>query len=291
VTDQGGASPPSPPPSADARQGDARPAPGSHDRSVPTGSLETSAAAIYEAAEAARAAQVRGDRDGGALAHFYRTLASSTLLLPLAPGTGDGARQALERAVSDSEEVEIAVMLARDADGGSINVMFSSPAALAAWAPVGSSSLPLPGRIVLGNLAASRLPAVLDPAGPIPYRFDVGEIAALAAGRLPESDEPLFGAANATSIRVRLPAQHTGPLEESLRGPLRGTGVEEAYLVESDDGGGRSRLMLGLVGEPGASVTLDVPERTEVVWLEGPLLAAVRAVADPFFRERSRARR
>ncbi|HEX2221044.1 MAG TPA: SseB family protein, partial [Candidatus Limnocylindria bacterium] len=142
-----------------------RPAPGSHDRSVPTGSLETSAAAIYEAAEAARAAQDRADGDAGAILHFYRTLASATLLLPLGPGTGEGARRALEQAVSDAEEVEIAVMLARDSNGGSVNVLFSSPASLAAWAPVGSSSLPLPGRIVLGNLAASGLPAVLDPAG------------------------------------------------------------------------------------------------------------------------------
>jgi len=42
--------------------------------------------------------------------------------------------------------------------------------------------------------------------------------------------------------------------------------------------------MLGLVGEPGTSATVDVPDGTDVVWLEEPLLAQVRAVADPFHR-------
>jgi hypothetical protein len=268
-----------------------RPAPGSHDRSTPTGSLETSAAAIYEAAEAARAAQDRDDGDAGAILNFYRTVASATLLLPLAPGTGEGARRALEQAVSDAEEVEIAVMLARDSNGDSVNVLFSSPGALAAWAPVGSSSLPLPGRIVLGNLAASGLPAVLDPAGPIPYRFEVDEIADLAAGRQPGgSGRALFDTAGRSSVRVRLPGRDTRSLEATLAGSLRGSGVEEAYLVETDDAGGQ-HLLLGLVGAPGTSVTLDVPDRTQIVWLEEPLLSSVRAVAAPFHRERARPRR
>ena len=42
--------------------------------------------------------------------------------------------------------------------------------------------------------------------------------------------------------------------------------------------------MLGPVGEPGTSATVDVPDGTDVVWLEEPLLAQVRAVADPFHR-------
>ena len=62
------------------------------------------------------------------------------------------------------------------------------------------------------------------------------------------------------------------------------TGVEAAYLVETDSGNGDRRLMLGLVGEPGTSATVDVPDGTDVVWLEEPLLAQVRAVADPFHR-------
>lgn len=244
---------------------------------------------MYEAAEAARAAQQRGGTDGAALAHFYRTAVASTLLLPLAPGTGDEARRALEQAVSDAAEVEIAVMMARDADGAAINVLFSSPAALAAWAPVGASSLPLPGRIVFGNLAASRLPAVLDPAGPIPYRFEADEITALADGRLPWRDEPLFTDAGRTSIRIRLPASDTRSLEAELRERLRATAVEEAYLVERDDPGGATRLLVGLVGEPG--VVVDLPDGTEVTRLEGRLLSAVRAVAQPFHRGRRRGRR
>ena len=60
--------------------------------------------------------------------------------------------------------------------------------------------------------------------------------------------------------------------------------VEAAYLVESDGADGRPRLMLGLVGEPGATATVDVPDDTDVVWLEEPLLAQVRAIAEPFHR-------
>jgi hypothetical protein len=48
--------------------------------------------------------------------------------------------------------------------------------------------------------------------------------------------------------------------------------------------------MLGLVGEPGAKATVDVPDGTDVVWLEEPLLTQVRAVAEPFHR-RGRAAR
>ena len=44
------------------------------------------------------------------------------------------------------------------------------------------------------------------------------------------------------------------------------------------------RLMLGLLGGEGASATVDVPDGTDVVWLEEPLLSSVRAVSDPFYR-------
>jgi hypothetical protein len=43
-------------------------------------------------------------------------------------------------------------------------------------------------------------------------------------------------------------------------------------------------MMLGLLGGEGASATVDVPDGTDVVWLEEPLLASVRAVTDPFYR-------
>jgi hypothetical protein len=42
--------------------------------------------------------------------------------------------------------------------------------------------------------------------------------------------------------------------------------------------------MLGLLGGEGASATVDVPDGTDVVWLEEPLLASVRAIAKPFYR-------
>ena len=72
-------------------------------------------------------------------------------------------------------------------------------------------------------------------------------------------------------------------LEPALRDALRQTDVEAAWLVESESDGTR-RLMLGLVGGEGASATVDVPDGTDVVWLEEPLLASVRAVSDPFYR-------
>jgi hypothetical protein len=261
------------------------PAPGSHDRSMPTGSLEVSAASLFEAMLAAREAQ--GGPDSRPLQAFHRALMESTLLLPVPPGTDAEAREALQRAVTDSEEVEIAVMLARDGDGSTVNVLFASPGALSAWAPVGTTSLPLPARIVFGNLAASGLPAVMDPAGPIPYRFEPEEIAALADGRRPGSEEPLVEPTVRHSLRIRLPGRHAEPLEASLSEVLGATGVDAAYLVETDTADG-SHLLLGFTGAPGAAATVDVPDGTDVVWLEEPLLSQVRAVAEPFYR---RARR
>lgn len=262
-----------------------RPEPGSHDRSTPTGTLETSSANLFEAMRAARAAQERGEA-GPSLAAFYRTLMSGTLLLPVPPTHGEEAKAALAAAVNDDEEVEISVMLARDADGQPMNVLFGSVAALAAWSPVGAANLPLPARIAFANLAANGLATILDPAGPIPYRFEPDEVSALAAGTLPGSGEPLFTETRATSVVLRLPGPQALPLEAALRDALAPTSVEAAYLVESEDGGG-SRLLLGLVGAEGAAATVDVPEGTDVVWLEEPLLSSVRAVARPFY-ERAR---
>ena len=259
-----------------------RPAPGSHDRSVPSGSMEESSANLFDAMLAARAAEERGER--GPLHAFYRTLMSGTLLLPVPPEHGEEARAALESAINDDEQVEISVMLARESGGETVSVVFGSFAALAAWAPSGSGNLPLPARIAIANLAAAGMPAIMDPAGPVPYRFGPDELAALAEGRLPGSDDPLYEPTTRSSIRVRPPGTDTRDLERRLAGELDPTGVEAAYLVETDSGAGDRRLMLGLVGEPGTSATVDVPDGTDVVWLEEPLLAQVRAVADPFHR-------
>jgi hypothetical protein len=259
-----------------------RPAPGSHDRSVPSGSMEESSANLFDAMLAARAAEERGER--GPLHAFYRTLMNGTLLLPVPPEHGEEARAALESAINDDEQVEISVMLARESGGETVSVVFGSFAALAAWAPSGSGNLPLPARIAIANLAAAGMPAIMDPAGPVPYRFGPDELTALSEGRLPGSDEPLYEPTTRSSIRVRPPGTDTRELERRLAGELDPTGVESAYLVETDSGNGDRRLMLGLVGEPGTSATVDVPDGTDVVWLEEPLLAQVRAVADPFHR-------
>jgi hypothetical protein len=261
-----------------------RPAPGSHDRSRPSGSLEESAANLFDAMLAARDAEARGEADRRALDAFYRTLLSGTLLLPVPPEHGEEAKQALASAVNDDQQVEVSVMLAREGGGQPVSVVFGSFAALAAWAPANTGSLPLPARIAIANLATAGLPAIMDPAGPVPYRFETDELASLAAGRLPGTDEPALSPTTRTSIRVRLPGTDTRPLEGRLSGELRGTDVDAAYLVETDGPGGRARLLLGLLGQPGASATVDVPEGTDVVWLEEPLLAQVRAVAGPFYR-------
>jgi hypothetical protein len=263
-----------------------RPAPGSHDRSVPSGSLETSSANLFDAMLAARDAEERGG-DPRVLAEFYRTLMSGTLLLPVPPEHGEEAMAALAAAVNDDEQVEISVMLAQEGEGKPVSVVFGSVGALAAWAPAHTGNLPLPARIAIANLAAAGLPTIMDPAGPVPYRFDPEELAALAGGRIPGTDEPLFAETARTSIRLRPPAGDTRDLERRLAEGLRDSPVEAAYLVESEDGSG-TRLLLGLVGEHGATATVDVPDGTDVVWLEEPLLAQVRVVAEPFHRRRGR---
>jgi hypothetical protein len=260
-----------------------RPAPGSHDRSTPSGSLETSSANLFEVMVAAREAQAHGDPLAERLTTFYRTLMSGTVLLPVPPNHGDEARDALASAVNDDQEVEISVMLARDAAGQPVNVLFGSIAALAAWSPLGTANLPLPARIAFANLAANGLPAILDPAGPVPYEFDAAEVSALAAGQIPLTGEPLFPPTHRSSLRLRLAGPESAALEARITDALRGGPVDEAYLVESETDDG-AHLLLGLVGSEGATATVDVPAGTDLVWLEEPLLSSVRRVARPFYR-------
>jgi hypothetical protein len=260
-----------------------RPEPGSHDRSTPTGTLEESAAGLFEAMLAARDAEERGSPDRSALDTFYRALMSGTLLLPVPPEHGEEAKSALATAVNDEQEVEISVLLAADADGQAISVCFGSVAALSAWAPRGTASLPIPARIAIANMAAAGVPAIMDPAGPLPYRFEPDELATLAAGRVPGTDEPLVDVSARRSIRLRLAGPEALALESGLIESLGRTDVEAAWLVEAVDGGG-GRLLLGLLGGEGASATVDVPAGTDVVWLDEPLLSSVRAIAEPFYR-------
>src|SRR4029077_20347515 len=161
---------------------------GSHDRSMPSGALEESSLAIFEAMLAPRASEASGEAGREALDAFYRALMSGTLLLPVPPEHGDEAKSALESAVNDDEEVEVSVLLAADAEGRPPSVCFASVAALSAWSPRGTASLPLPARIAITNRATAGVPAIMDPAGPIPYRFEPDELMALAAGVLPGTD-------------------------------------------------------------------------------------------------------
>jgi hypothetical protein len=274
-------------PDRHAESMDDRPAAGSHDRSTPTGTLETSSANLFDAMVAARNAQEAGGGAPEALKAFYRTLMSGTVLLPVPPNHGAEAREALASAVNDDQEVEISVMLARDADGQAVNVLFGSLAALAAWSPLGTANLPLPARIAFANLAGNGLPAILDPAGPIPYQFEAEEVASLAAGQLPQTGAPIFEPSVRSSLRLRLAGPDSMELESRIATALRASPVEEAYLVESETDVG-AHLLLGLVGDEGASATVDVPAGTDLVWLEEPLLSSVRQVARPFYRRRDR---
>jgi hypothetical protein len=260
-----------------------RPEPGSHDRSTPSGALEESAANLFEVMLAARDAEGSGDRDRAAQEAFYRTLLDGSLLLPVPPEHGNEAKTALESAVRDDQEVEISVLLAADTDGRHISVCFASVAALSAWAPRGTASLPLPARIAIANMAAAGVPAIMDPAGPIPYRFEPDELAALAAGIFPGSELPIFTPPARLSLHLRLPGPAGLVLEAALAEALRATDVDAAWLVESESDG-TSRLLLGLLGGEGASATVDVPDGTDVVWLEEPLLASMKAVTEPFYR-------
>lgn len=259
---------------------DERPLPGSHATDVPSGTLEESAAALYEAAIVARDAE--GGDDPAPLHAFYRAIASATLLLPVPPGAEQEARDAVEQVVDEEAEVDVGVLLGRGSDGQPVSIIFGSYASLAAWSPLGSTSLALPARIALGNLAAAGLAAILDPAGPIPYRFEADEIAALAEGRLPGTEDLLFPEGEGVTVRVRLPGPEAAEIERQLTGVLaERPGIREAYLVEADTGDGWG-LVLGLVG--GGGPLPDVPPDVEARWLAEPLLGGVRAVTDPFHR-------
>ena len=148
------------------------------------------------------------------------------------------------------------------------------------------ATCPLPARIAIANLAAAGMPAIMDPAGPVPYRFEHRRAGGAGRGPAPRHRR---AALRADGSIARSGSACPGPTRATSSARLAGdadrdTAVEAAYLVETRSGDGDRRLMLGLVGEPGASATVDVPDGTDVVWLEEPLLAQVRAVAEPFHR-------
>ena len=265
----------------------AAPAPASHDRTVPTGTLEESAAILFETMLAARDAS--GEDAQGALRSFYRALLTATLLLPVPPGSQDEARRSLEVAVSDQQEVEIGVLLARDASGDPVSVLFGSGAALAAWSPRGSGNIALPARVVLQNLAASGIPAILDPAGPIAYRFEPEELRSLAAGKFPATDERIFPEEGGVSVRLRLPGPEADGVERAAREVLGRTGVAAAYLVET--AGPPPRLALGVVGQLDRESAARLEQSAagaalplEIVTLQPGMRAEWERLTPPFYR-------
>ena len=241
---------------------------------------------------AARDAEERGER-AGPLDGFYRTLMNGTLLLPVPPDHGEEAKAALASAINDASEVEISVMLARDGDGEPVSVVLRVERRAGRMGAAGTAACRFPARIAVANLAR-RGPAGDHGSGrtdPVSLRDPTSSLA-LADGRLPGTDAPLFGPAARRSVRLRLPGAAASPSSGRCAAALDGSRVGEAYSSSLGVGRGRQRLLLGLVGDAGAAVTVDVPDGTDVVWLEEPLLGSVRAVAEPFFRApRARARR
>ena len=264
------------------------PQPGSHDRSTPTGTLEESSAAnLFEAMLAARDAEERGEAGQRRPATTSTaTLMTATLLLPVPPDHGDEAKAALEAAVNDDAEVEISVMLAADADGQPISVCFAS-----CCRPVGLGaarhgvSLPIPARIAVGEHGGRQgVPAIMDPAGPVPYRFEPEELAALAAVPSPTTSDPT----SATSRRrgrsgVGPPAldpDRAGAVTGRAvlcgdRGPCRvAGGLGERRAASAHGGLGARRAPRSPGGDAGR-------DRCRLA-REEPLLASVGAVAEPF---------
>ncbi len=193
-----------------------RPAPGSHDRSSPSGSLETSAANLFDAMLAAREAEERGDD---------RRHARCVLPDPderhAAPSGAAGARRAGEGRARLCRQRRRAGRDQRDAGQG------GGGATRSAWAS-GQSARWRPGRRQTPAICRCRhalrsrtwprpsLPAIMDPAGPVPYRFDPDELAALADGRIPGSNQPLFEPTRRSSIRVRVPpGRYARPRDEA----------------------------------------------------------------------------
>ena len=277
----------------------APPAPASHDPRVPTGVLEESAASLFEAMLAAQEAE--GSDNAEPQESFYRAFLAATLLLPVPTGTQDEARRSLATAVGDQEEVEIPVMLARDGEGNAVSVVFGSGAALAAWSPTGSGSIALPARIVVQNLAASGFPATLDPAGPIPYRFEADELRSLASGLYASTSDPVAprGTPASVSLHLRLPGPEADEIEAALAPALARTPADEAYLVESQERDG-PRLVVGVVADedgmrphiPALGAALDQRRETiDLVVLHEPVLSEVRQLTEPFYTRRRGLRR
>ena len=142
------------------------------------------------------------------------------------------------------------------------------------------------------NLAASGLRAILDPAGPIPYRFEPDELAALAAGVFPGTRDPIFASSGGTSLWLRAPGPEADAVEPVLREALARTAVRAAYLAESTTDGAR-RLLVGLSGDESAVGTAlpavraaaeRVTVAVDVVGLEEPMLSELRRLGEPFYR-------
>jgi SseB protein N-terminal domain len=116
---------------------------------------------------------------------------------------------------------------------------------------------------------------VIDPAGPVRATLADGELAALAAGRVPSEED-------VARVPKPLADEHVtvGPLDvpleepvlELLREALATTGVRTAWLLEGVRSGLRRTLVLVLEGEDAEAA---VPKLAEAVV---PVLAAVASV-------------
>jgi SseB protein N-terminal domain len=187
-------------------------------------------------------------------------------------------------ALAEPPEGAAAQFVAEPGPDGRIALLaFSDPRALAAWAdPPLQASVRATELLLLA--AAKGVQVVrLDPAGPVRLTLADGELAALAAGRVPTAED-------LTAVPASLPdaplaiGEPSVPIEEhvlvALREALAGLPVERAWVREGPRSGLRRTLVVVLDGD--AAVADAVPGLAERLT---PLVAAEAdlhfAVAEP----------
>ena len=165
-----------------------------------------------------------------------------------------------------------------------MSVVFGSVGALAAWAPAAHRQ-PAPAGADRDRQPGGRR-AAGDHGPGRPGALSLRPRGARRAGRRtpPRLGRALFSrrARPRSASGRRAPTRATS--SGSLAKALRQAAVEAAYLVETDDGGGRRGCCSGSSARAGASATVDVPGRDRRGVAGGAAAGAGRAVAEPFHR-------
>ena len=181
--------------------------------------------------------------DAGTRRAFYAALLSSTLLLPVEPGSGD------------PDEAQLFTTPPQE-DGSWKLLAFTDTAAAAAWRTDGVRLLSRTARQVLALAVASPTSAILlNVAGPAGGELTRREIAALAEGTIPSSAEGIeeVGLAPGSEVFVAAPSKPPG---EAFLGVLRmalhaSAPVREAWLADVAFEAGELHPAVGVALEAG----------------------------------------